>query len=184
MASGQTFLDELRDFLGFLRSLWGLLAGVSVLFPLSNVLTAVIPISKNGDPFQELSPATLTTWTTLSCIFITFATFGRRTQFGDPSRRRHYGWTARLSFAAAMLTLAFYTLTHKDLYDDLIPGNRALYDGLYAALYLASFVLITRAFLVLAMLEYFPERSGQPPVAPATHAQEGEQVAHGEAAQD
>jgi hypothetical protein len=38
-------------------------------------------------------------------------------------------------------------------------GGLALYDGLLAALYIASFALITRAFLLLAMLEYFPQTS-------------------------
>jgi hypothetical protein len=156
MAAGQSFLEELRDFLAFLRSLWGLLAGISVLFPLSNVLISVIPIDGGGNPFQNIAPSTVTTLTTLSCIFTTFATFGRRSQFSDPERRRRYGWAARLSFGAALVTLAVYTLTYHDLYDLVRNGQASLYDGLYAALYLASFVLITRAFLVLAMLEYFP----------------------------
>lgn len=163
MAAGQSFLDELRDFLAFLSSLWGLLAGISVLFPLSNVLVSIIPIDGGGQPFQDLDPAIVTTLTTLTCIFITFATFGRRNQFTDPERRRRYSWAARLSFGAALVALAFYTLTYHDLYKDLVThdGQNSLYDGLYAALYLVSFVLITRAFLVLAMLEYFPEPSNE-----------------------
>ncbi len=52
MTAGQPFLEELRDFLAFLRSLWGLLAGISVLFPLSNVLFSVIPLEGGGNPFQ------------------------------------------------------------------------------------------------------------------------------------
>ena len=160
MAAGQSFLDELRDFLAFLSSLWGLLAGISVLFPLSNVLVSIIPIDGGGQPFQDLDPAIVTTLTTLSCISITFATFGRRTQFSEGERRRRYGWAARLSFGAALVALGFYTLTYHDLYTNLVSeqGQNSLYDAIYAALYLASFVLITRAFLVLAMLEYFPER--------------------------
>lgn len=165
MAAGQSFLDELRDFLAFLSSLWGLLAGISVLFPLSNVLVSIIPIEGGGQPFQDLDPSIVTTLTTLSCIFTTFATFGRRNQFAEPERRRRYGLAARLAFGAALVALALYTLTYHDLYDDLVAnggGQNSLYDGLYAALYLISFVLITRAFLVLAMLEYFPERSKEP----------------------
>ncbi len=41
----------------------------------------------------------------------------------------------------------------------------ALYDGLFAALYVATFALLTRAFLLLAMLEYFPEESAAPAAA-------------------
>ena len=35
---GAGFLRELAEFLEFLRHLWGVLAGASVLFPLSNTL--------------------------------------------------------------------------------------------------------------------------------------------------
>jgi hypothetical protein len=45
-------------------------------------------------------------------------------------------------------------------------GGIAVYDGLFASLYVATFALITRAFLVLAMLEYFPvqkEAAATPP---------------------
>ena len=33
---GTTVLKEFKDFTTFLQNLWGILAGVSVLFPLSN----------------------------------------------------------------------------------------------------------------------------------------------------
>jgi uncharacterized membrane protein len=161
MAKGQAFLDELREFLEFLRSLWGLLAGISLFFPLSNVVIGVIPIEDGGNPFQNLSPAVVVTLSTLTCIFLTFATFGRRNQFADPARRRRYATSARLSFVAALVLLAIYLLAPDGLYKQLItnnPGSEsgiAIYDGLFAALYIAVFALITRAFLVLAMLEYF-----------------------------
>jgi hypothetical protein len=54
-------------------------------------------------------------------------------------------------------------LTYPSLYQALITDNPnyvlgiALYDGLFAALYIASFALLTWAFLVLAMLEYIPQ---------------------------
>lgn len=162
--AGQPFLQELRDFLRFLRSLWGLLAGISVLFPLSNVLVTVIPIEGGGNPFQNLSPGVVTTLTTLTCIFLTFATFGRRSQFSERLRRRRYATSARIAFAGAISSLAIYLLTSDALYETLIteqPNSKLgipLYDGLFAALYIASFALITRAFLVLAMLEYIPQR--------------------------
>lgn len=161
MAKGQAFLDELREFLDFLRSLWGLLAGISLFFPLSNVVIGVIPIEDGGNPFQNLSPAVVVTLSTLTCIFVTFATFGRRSQFADPVRRRRYAASARLSFVAALVLLAIYLLEYHDLYKQLITNTDgsesgiAIYDGLFAALYIGAFALITRAFLVLAMLEYF-----------------------------
>jgi hypothetical protein len=87
VTAGQSFLQELREFLAFLRSLWGLLAGISVLFPLSNVLLSVIPIEGGGNPFQNLSPDVVTALTMLTCIFLTFAAFGRRQRFANAARR-------------------------------------------------------------------------------------------------
>jgi hypothetical protein len=102
MAKGQAFLDELREFLEFLRSLWGLLAGISLFFPLSNVVIGVIPIEDGGNPFQNLSPAVVVTLSTLTCIFLTFATFGRRNQFailrgGGATRHRRGSRSSRRS---------------------------------------------------------------------------------------
>lgn len=166
MAKGKEFLQELREFLAFLASLWGLLAAVSVFFPLSNLLTKVVPLGDQDKPFHNVSPALVALLTTLSCIFLTFATFGRRFEFADDVRRGRYAKTARWSFVSALVLLALYVLAPHSLYEGLISGSSgseggvALYDGLLAALYIASFALITRAFLLLAMLEYFPQTSG------------------------
>ena len=172
MGKGQAFLDELREFLNFLASLWGILAAVSLFFPMSNLLTKVVPLGGYGEPFHGLSPTLVAVLTTLTCIFLTFATFGRRVQFADGPRRKQYARSARLAFPLALILLAVYVLLPHSLYELLISGQGstsggvALYDGLLAALYIASFALITRAFLLLAMLEYFPEQSA--PSAPRT----------------
>jgi hypothetical protein len=98
---------------------------------------------------------------------MTFATFGRRSQFTEPLRRRRYATSARTAFAGALGALAIYLLTHRGLYETFITNNPnselgvALYDGLFAAMYIASFALLTRAFLVLAMLGYIPQGEGK-----------------------
>jgi len=136
-----------------------------VFFPLSNLLTDVVPLGDNDKPFHDLSPTLIAVLTTLTCIFLTFATFGRRVQFADGPRRKRYARSARLSFLAGLILLALYVQLPHSLYEAWITnasdpeGGIALYDGLLAALYIASFALITRAFLLLAMLEYFPEQS-------------------------
>ena len=164
MTKGQVFLDELREFLAFLASLWGLLAAISLFFPLSNLLTKVVPLGDLDKPFHHLSPALVSLLTTLTCIFLTFATFGRRVQFADGALRKRYARSARISFPLALVLLALYVQLPHSLYEALVSGGSgsaeggiAVYDGLLAALYIASFALITRAFLLLAMLEYFPE---------------------------
>ncbi|GAB3842006.1 hypothetical protein GCM10029963_14280 [Micromonospora andamanensis] len=171
METGHTFLKDLRDFLQFLRSLWGVLAGISVLFPLSNAFVAVIPVDDGGRPFQDLPPAVVSAATMLTCIFLTFATFGRRDRFTDPRSRGRYARSARICFAGALAALAAYVLAPSGLYRVLITDNPdsaiglALYDGLFAALYVLTFALLTRAFLLLAMLEYFAEASTEPAAA-------------------
>lgn len=159
MSGGQAFLEELHEFLRFLRSLWGVLAGISVLFPLSNVFLAVVPISDGGRPFQNVSPAVVTMVTVLTCIFLTFATFARRGRFTQAQHQDRHIRYARISFAGALGALAVYVLAPNGLYRELITESEgeagiALYDGLFAALYIATFALLTRAFLVLAMVEF------------------------------
>ena len=181
MTAGQPFLEELREFLSFLRSLWGLLASISVLFPLSNLLFTVIPVEGGGNPFQNLSPRIVTAVTMLTCVFLTFAAFGRRGKFATPERRGRYATTARASFAGALATLAVYLLASDALYRELVTEGgetgTAVYDGVFAALYVATFALITRAFLVLAMLEYFvptaPSVVNRPPALPTEEVEPG-----------
>ena len=108
--TGQAFLKELREFLRFLRSLWGILAGISVLFPLSNVVVTVIPIGDGGKPFQNLSPNVVTAITMVTCIFLIFATFSRRSEFTQRRRRTRYALSAGVSFLVALGTLAAYVL--------------------------------------------------------------------------
>jgi len=168
MAAGQSFHQELREFLRCLRSLYGVLAGISVLFPLSNTLITVVPIGTDQHPFQNLSPTVVTTLTMLTCVFLTFAMFGRRNRFADPKHRARYAWYARACFLVALAALAIYLLAPHSLYTSWITNNPdgdtgiAEYDGLLATLYVATFSLFTQAFLALAMLEYFPERDTAP----------------------
>ena len=56
-----TSIDELKQFTKFLQSLWATLAGISVLFPLSNVLAKVIPLARWPEGgFAFLSPTLVT----------------------------------------------------------------------------------------------------------------------------
>lgn len=173
------FLGELREFLQFLSSLWGILASISLLFPLSNLLAQVVPVSDGGRPLQNLPPDTVTSVTTVTCLFITFAAFVRRDQFGDPERRPRVGRSARISFGFGVAALAVYVLTHNALYRALITDNPntelgiALYDGFFGVLYAAFFALLTRSFLSLAMLEYFAPRADHAVRPPADPAERG-----------
>jgi len=41
---GESFLSDFNEFLSFLKNLWGMLTGLSVFFPLSNVFFKVLPM--------------------------------------------------------------------------------------------------------------------------------------------
>jgi hypothetical protein len=154
------FLVELREFLRFLTSLWGLLAGISLLFPLSNLLVDVIPVADGGRPFQNLAPQIVTALSTVTCVFVTFATFARRDEFAVPHHRSRLVRSSKLSFTLGAAALAVYVLTTNGMYRLLVTQASenefgvAIYDGMFAAMYIAFFALLTRAFLILAVLEY------------------------------
>jgi|LGOV01.1.fsa_nt_gb hypothetical protein len=49
------FIKTLREFIAFLQSLWGILAGISIFFPLSNDLIKLIPLRRlHDDPAGAL----------------------------------------------------------------------------------------------------------------------------------
>src|SRR5512135_3000164 len=81
-AKPNAFISEFTDFVKFLQTLWGILAGISVLFPLSNVLLKLIPMANiYDDPpggLAYLSPALITTLSTIATLFVILVTFRQR----------------------------------------------------------------------------------------------------------
>jgi hypothetical protein len=96
-SAGQRFLVELQEFLSFLHSLWGVLSGVSLLFPLSNLFFDVLPVGKFALPFLRLSPEAVTTVATLTCLFVVLTSFSRRREFRAAAPRRRFARVARVS---------------------------------------------------------------------------------------
>ena len=87
---GTQFLDEFKEFLAFLKNLWGILAGVSVLFPLSNVLVKVIPLQSldHDGAFAMLAPSLVTALATITTLFLILWTFSHRSEFKAQPQRR------------------------------------------------------------------------------------------------
>ena len=74
---GNVFLKEFKDFTTFLKNLWGILAGISVFFPLSNTLVHLMPLDTFPDGVLVwFSPALFTTLATLVSIFLVLLIFG------------------------------------------------------------------------------------------------------------
>jgi len=161
---GAQFLKEFREFLAFLGNLWSLLAGLSVLFPLSNVFVKVIPLQSldQDGAFAKLSPSLVTFLATVTTLFLILWTFSRR---GDlkASPRRAIRRRAAWSFVAGASTLVCYLVGYAVKlanafavwgWESQDPRHLIAEVPLLAA-YVASFALVTRAFLLLGMLEFF-----------------------------
>jgi hypothetical protein len=163
---GSSFLKEFKDFLAFLQNLWGILAGISVLFPLSNLLLRLIPL-KTFD-YQEgvlvwFSPGLFTTLTTLVSLFLVLWIFGQRQNFkskrGSVGIRRQ----ALISFVIGLTALVGYLILYYFLLSSAyvvlgwVNGDirRLIGEVPLLILYVAFFTLVTRAFMFLGMREYF-----------------------------
>lgn len=166
MTRGTAFLEELRAFVAFLGSLWGLLAGISVFFPMSNVLVKVIPLGEYGEDggvYDHFRPPLVTAVATVVTLFLILSTFVRRDAFKAPESAGRIERQAWLSFGGGVAALVAYLVIHT-AYAQYAWSAWGWSSGdprkLFAevpllAAYCAWFALITRAFLLLAMREFF-----------------------------
>jgi hypothetical protein len=169
--SEQGYIEELRAFLVFLESLWGLLAGISVFFPLSNILLNAIPLRaySNDGVFDQLPPSLITTLATVVTLFVVLVTFAGRRRFQDPTKRRTVLRDAWLSFGIGTLSLLTYLAIHA-VYREYAwePWGWGSGDPrkLFAEIpllitYGIFFSLLTRAFMLLGMIEFFGNRGSR-----------------------
>ncbi len=162
---GTTFLEEFKNFIAFLRNLWGILAGITVLFPLSNELTKIIPLARWPEGgLAYFSPELVAVVSTLTALFVILWPYGQRRRFRSPRNRSSIQGQARWAFAFGFVVLALYlaihTLIGADFYFTALGWEsgdlrRMLGDVILLFTYSAAFALISRAFILLGMLEYF-----------------------------
>ena len=163
---GSSFLKEFKDFLAFLQNLCGILAGISVLFPLSNLLLHLIPL-KTFD-YQEgvlvwFSPGLFTTLTTLVSLFLVLWIFGQRQNFKSKRGRVGIRRQALISFVIGLtaligyLILYYFILSISYVVLGWVNGDvrRLIGEVPLLILYVAFFTLVTREFMFLGMGEYF-----------------------------
>lgn len=163
---GASFLKEFREFITFLGSLWGILAGISVFFPLSSVLLKVIPLQKygdNGGVFNILSPQLITAVATVVTLFIVLSTFGSRDAYHEIGRRNNARRQAWISMGVSMAALITYMTIHQ-VYSELgyskfgLGGDdprKLFFEVPLMFAYTALFSLLTRAFMLLGMTEFY-----------------------------
>jgi len=164
-AKDATFLKDFEDFVAFLRNLWGALAGISILFPLSNIFIQIIPLETfdHGGPLVWFSPRLFTTLATLVSLFLVLWTFGQRSRFQSSKARRAIQKQAWGSFAIGLFAIIIYLASYYFLainaFDILgwesADSRRLIGEIPLLVLYSVFFAFVTRAFVLLGMLEFF-----------------------------
>jgi hypothetical protein len=157
-------LEEFKEFVEFLQHLWAMLAGVSVLFPLSNTFARIIPLAQWSEGgLAYLSPALVSGCATLACVFMVLWTFGQREEMRLPRAWSSLPQRAVRSGVWGAVALIVYLAGHyaisNDFYfrilgwesDDL---RRIAGDLVLVIAYGGFFVFVTRAFLVLGLREF------------------------------
>lgn len=166
---GTTFLKEFKDFIAFLQNLWGILAGISVLFPLSNAFFKIIPLEIMDEDglLVFFSPRLFTTIATLVSLFLILWTFGQRSKIKSSTGRAKTQWQAWLSFgisiSSLILYIVIYFLISNIAYDVLgwesDDIRRIFIEVVLLIFYCLFFSLMTRAFMLLGMIEFFGHKS-------------------------
>lgn len=158
---GRAFLNELTAFVEFLRGLWGTLAGISVLFPISNLFFTIIPMAphEREGAFHILPGGLITAFATLLPLFVLLSTFRRRRTVSDADRK------AWISLISGVLVLVAYLILHNvklNIFDIWgVASGHLVHLALEVpmmALYVAFFSLTTRRFVLLRLLEIRRQR--------------------------
>jgi hypothetical protein len=170
-AAAMTFLEELQDLFAFLHSLWGILAGVTLFFPLSAAFFNLIPVEYRWETnnymrgFGYFKPPMVIAITTILLIFAMFWLVSHREQF-KPRKRKMMQQRALRCFAVGIFSLILYLTAYEVVADmtyvrEIYSGNPALipYDLLLLAAYAGFFVSLTAAFMILGMIEYYGEKA-------------------------
>ena len=166
--NGTVFLKEFKDFIGFLKNLWGVLAGISVIFPLSNILIKAIPLHKwEGDigtgALYSFSPSLVSVVASLIALFIIFGTYVQRHKIKNMKSNLILR-KAGLLFLIGIFALIIYLLVYSLISDYEIfwswfkwtsdDPRRLLGDVILLVGYCLFFAAITRAFVLLGLIEF------------------------------
>ncbi len=170
-ATEMTFLQELQDLFDFLHSLWGILAGITLFFPLSAAFLSLIPVEYRWQTddymrgFGYFKPTMVISVTTILIIFTMFWLVSHRQRF-RPRQRKVMQQRALRCFAIGILSLVVYLaayemVAHITTAQEIFRGNPALipYDLPLLVFYAGFFVSLTAAFMILGMVEYYGEKA-------------------------
>ena len=147
---------DLKTFLVYISSVWGLLAGITSIFPLANVLFKIIPLPV--DAYDRSTAPIAIPLTTLVAVFIIFYSFVQRDQVvSNPTRM------AKLFFSLGCVSLAIYIFLDEFWYPLRQRFCPVICDSetdfkmwlvMLIPFYIGFFACITRAFTILALVEF------------------------------
>lgn len=142
---------SLEEFLDFLKTTWGLLAGISVFFPLSNKLLNVVPIPKG----QEQAT---TTFSTIACIFFVYAAFNFLNLVLSLKRNK-FAFNTALVLILILSLCSFYAGYNG--FSDLLNGSfqPSAYSDPRRNIYVFSSVGLTAGFTFMGMFQYLRQKA-------------------------
>jgi len=167
--------NDISEALKFLRNLWGLLSGSSVLFPMSSQLFGLMPIYRGeiNNLIAEsgifvIPPGLVTTLATVTTLLVLLATVNNRSKlkYGEFDRGSTKQRTRNKSFFAffiSLVSLVFYLyLFFAPLALDNTPSRYIrlillLRDLVLAGFFSCFFALLTRSFALIGLDEYMNE---------------------------
>jgi hypothetical protein len=128
------------------------------------MLAKVIPLAQWPEGGLVLiSPTLVTAISTVTCLFILLGTFGRRQQFANAKRRRFINRESALSFVVGAIGLIVYLIGHYAVVANFYyvafnwastDPRQVFGDLLLLIAYCVFFAFMTRALMLLGMLEY------------------------------
>ena len=150
---------EFKQFIKYMSSLWAILAGMTAIFPLADVLFKVIPLPV--DAYGKSTAAVAIPLTTVAALFAILYTFVQRDKYKLATTNK-----SGIFFLLGMFSLAtFFLLEHfeEPLRINLFPSLDSSDDYVLLLIavvpfYAAFFAFVTRAFMILALIEFKRKR--------------------------
>lgn len=148
-------VEDLKGFITYVTSAWGLLASLSAVFPTADVLLKVIPLPV--DAYEKSTAPIAVPITTLVALYIVFYSFVRRDEVTPKLSSQ-----ASLFFMLGLISLiVFFLLDHFEypLRSRLFPSLDSGDDYVLMLVgivpfYVMFFAFVTRGFTILALIEF------------------------------
>lgn len=160
--SGELTSKTFLDVFNFMKSLYGILTLISIVFPSINVFWNAIPLEKAvkynnsnsyGPGLLNFSPAEVGAITSIVILFFIFLEFNNRYNYIDNTEK--YG---KDNLIKSILKMFIFGIAFLMAYLYVYEYNIINYfprDFVLFFLYLGSFTCIAVAFMRLSLMEYF-----------------------------